>query len=71
MTDPAWPSLPTDRRHPDALQLTDGMPIQAPRAVGSAGRIELDPALVEGLADLAGFSHLILALSPPPGHPRR
>ena len=37
---------------------TDGMPIQAAAAVGVAGRIELDPDLVEGLADLDGFSHL-------------
>jgi tRNA (adenine37-N6)-methyltransferase len=37
-----------------------GMPIQAVAAAGVAGRIELDPALVEGLADLDGFSHLIL-----------
>src|SRR5262245_23184392 len=37
-----------------------GMPIQAVAAEGVAGRIELDPALVEGLTDLDGFSHLIL-----------
>jgi tRNA (adenine37-N6)-methyltransferase len=37
-----------------------GMPIQASAAVGVEGRIELDPALAEGLADLDGFSHLIL-----------
>ena len=39
---------------------TDGMPIQAVAAVGVAGRIELDPDLVEALADLDGFSHLTL-----------
>jgi len=37
-----------------------GMPIQAVAAIGIAGRIELDPALEAGLADLEGFSHLIL-----------
>ncbi len=37
-----------------------GMPIQASAAGGAAGRIELDPALIEGLADIDGFSHLIL-----------
>ena len=36
------------------------MPIQASAAVDVPGRIELDPSLVEGLADLDGFSHLIL-----------
>ena len=39
---------------------TAGMPIQAAAAVGVRGRIELDPGLVEGLADLDGFSHLTL-----------
>jgi len=39
---------------------TEGMPIQATAAVGVPGRIELDPDLVEGLADLDGFSHLTL-----------
>jgi tRNA-Thr(GGU) m(6)t(6)A37 methyltransferase TsaA len=39
----------------------DGMPIQAAAsAAGVRGRIELDPAFAEGLADLAGFSHVIL-----------
>lgn len=38
----------------------EGMPIQAAAAVGVRGRIELDEALTEGLADLDGFSHLIL-----------
>ena len=37
-----------------------GVPIQAVAAVGVAGRIELDPALVDGLDGLEGFSHLIL-----------
>ena len=36
------------------------MPIQATAAPGVRGRIELDPTLVEGLADLEGFSHLTL-----------
>ena len=39
---------------------TEGMPIQASAAIGVLGRIELDPDLVEGLADLGGFSHLTL-----------
>ncbi len=39
---------------------TTGMPIQAVAAAGVPGRIELDPALEAGLADLDGFSHLIL-----------
>jgi tRNA-Thr(GGU) m(6)t(6)A37 methyltransferase TsaA len=38
----------------------DGMPIQAVAARGVAGTIEIDDALVDGLADLDGFSHLIL-----------
>ncbi len=38
----------------------DGMPIQAVAALGVAGRIELDPAFAEGVADLDGFSHLVL-----------
>jgi len=37
-----------------------GMPIQAVAAEGVAGRIELDPELIEGVADIDGFSHLIL-----------
>jgi hypothetical protein len=36
------------------------MPIQAAAAVGVPGRIELDPDLVEGLADLARSRHLTL-----------
>jgi len=38
----------------------EGMPVQAAGAVGIAGRIELDPSLVEGLVDLETFSHLTL-----------
>ncbi len=38
----------------------EGMPIQPTGAVGIKGRVELDPALVEGLADLDGFSHVVL-----------
>ena len=38
----------------------EGMPIQAAASVGLTGTIELDPAYGEGLADLEGFSHLIL-----------
>jgi len=37
-----------------------GMPIQAVAAVGVRGRIELDPALADGLEGIDGFSHLIL-----------
>jgi tRNA-Thr(GGU) m(6)t(6)A37 methyltransferase TsaA len=39
---------------------TTGMPVQAVGAVGVQGTIELEPAYVEGLADLDGFSHLVL-----------
>ena len=39
---------------------TEGMPIQASAAVGVPGRIEIKAEFVEGLADLDGFSHLIL-----------
>ena len=39
---------------------TAGMPIQAVVARDLPGRIELDPDLAPGLADLEGFSHLIL-----------
>jgi len=38
----------------------EGMPIQAAAATGVPGTIELDPDLAGGLADLDGFSHLIL-----------
>lgn len=37
-----------------------GMPIQPTGATGIAGQIELLPEFVEGLADLEGFSHIIL-----------
>ena len=37
-----------------------GTPIQTTASVGSAGRIELDPTLADGLRDLDAFSHLIL-----------
>jgi len=39
---------------------TAGMPIQAVVARDVPGTIELDPAYADGLADLDGFSHLIL-----------
>jgi tRNA (adenine37-N6)-methyltransferase len=42
------------------FETVDGMPIQASAAVGIRGRIELEPGLAAGLADLGGFSHLIL-----------
>ena len=38
----------------------EGMPIQAAEAAYVRGTIELDPAYAEGLADIEGFSHLIL-----------
>lgn len=37
-----------------------GMPIQAAGAAGAPGTIELEPAYAEALADLDGFSHLVL-----------
>jgi tRNA-Thr(GGU) m(6)t(6)A37 methyltransferase TsaA len=37
-----------------------GMPLQTIAAQGIAGSIEIAPAFREGLADLDGFSHLIL-----------
>ncbi len=36
------------------------MPIQPSAAEGVEGKVILDPALQQGLQDLAGFSHLIL-----------
>ncbi|MGD9253153.1 MAG: tRNA (N6-threonylcarbamoyladenosine(37)-N6)-methyltransferase TrmO [Holophagae bacterium] len=39
---------------------TDGMPIQPSRARAVAGSVVLEPEFVDGLADLDGFSHLIL-----------
>lgn len=38
----------------------EGMPIQPAGAKGVAGRVEIEPAYLEGLQDLAGFSHIIL-----------
>ena len=38
----------------------EGMPIQPAAGAGIRGRIELDPAFAEGLADVDGFSHVIL-----------
>src|SRR5215831_6817817 len=63
MTDPwAWSSvrfLPIGRiRTP--FPEPAGTPVQTTSAVGSPGRIELDPEIVEGTRDLEGFSHLIL-----------
>lgn len=37
-----------------------GTPIQPSRAKDAAGTVELHPEFVEGLADLDGFSHIIL-----------
>jgi len=39
---------------------TKGMPIQPSRAGDAVGRVVVKPALVEGLRDLDGFSHIIL-----------
>jgi tRNA-Thr(GGU) m(6)t(6)A37 methyltransferase TsaA len=39
---------------------TEGMPIQAVAAGCVRGCVELDPAYADGLADIEGFSHLIL-----------
>ncbi len=38
----------------------EGTPIQSVSAVGVAGWIDLEPSLADGLADIEGFSHLIL-----------
>lgn len=38
----------------------EGTPIQAAGAKGVAGRIEIFPEYTTGLADLAGFSHIII-----------
>ena len=38
----------------------EGMPIQPAGAAGIRGTVELLPALVDGLRDLEGFSHIIL-----------
>jgi tRNA-Thr(GGU) m(6)t(6)A37 methyltransferase TsaA len=37
-----------------------GSPIQPPAAQDIEGRVEIFPEFVEGLADLAGFSHIFL-----------
>jgi len=37
-----------------------GMPIQAARAVGVRGQVEVFGEVADGLADLEGFSHIIL-----------
>jgi tRNA (adenine37-N6)-methyltransferase len=37
-----------------------GMPVHPTSAIGVRGRIELDPAFAAGLADVDGFSHLVL-----------
>ena len=37
-----------------------GMPIQPPAAEGAVGRVEVLPEYQAGLADLEGFSHIIL-----------
>ena len=37
-----------------------GMPIQPTGAAGVQGRIELEPAYLDGLQDLDGFSHVVL-----------
>ncbi len=39
---------------------TEGMPIQPPGARGVRGSIELRPELAEAVADLDGFSHIIV-----------
>jgi tRNA-Thr(GGU) m(6)t(6)A37 methyltransferase TsaA len=39
---------------------TEGMPIQPSRAKGIRGTVEILPDFVEGLADLDGFSHIVL-----------
>jgi len=38
----------------------EGMPIQPSGAKGIKGKIHIDPAYEQGLADIDGFSHLIL-----------
>ena len=41
-------------------RVASGMPIQPSRAKGVLGTVEIDPEYEEGLADLDGFSHIIL-----------
>src|SRR5660397_171198 len=43
-----------------AWTMIDEMPVQPRGAEGVEGIVELNPELVPGLADLEGFSHLIL-----------
>jgi tRNA-Thr(GGU) m(6)t(6)A37 methyltransferase TsaA len=42
------------------FESTDGMPIQPSRAAGCRGTVVVDPEYADGLADLDGFSHVIL-----------
>lgn len=42
------------------FSIPEGMPIQPKGAFGIRGHIELDPRYVDGLKDLAGFSHIHL-----------
>jgi tRNA-Thr(GGU) m(6)t(6)A37 methyltransferase TsaA len=42
------------------FKTTEGMPIQPSRAQGAEGTVEIEEEYVEGLADLDGFSHIIL-----------
>lgn len=39
---------------------TDGMPVQPSRAEGIEGTIEINQEYAEGLADLDGFSHVVV-----------
>lgn len=43
-----------------AFQSVDGMPIQPSGNAAAPGVVEILPSFVEGLADLEGFSHIIL-----------
>ena len=45
------------------FQETEGMPIQPAGARDVVGTIEIEPEYQAGLADLAGFSHIILLYS--------
>ena len=42
------------------FKTTEGMPVQASRAKGIKGTIEIMPEYEKGLKDLEGFSHIIL-----------
>ncbi|MCB2189631.1 MAG: tRNA (N6-threonylcarbamoyladenosine(37)-N6)-methyltransferase TrmO [Deltaproteobacteria bacterium] len=59
MTEDAIVYRPIGRIHTPFAQ-AEGAPIQPAGARDVAGTIVLEPELVPGLADLAGFSHLIL-----------